>query len=380
MHGITDISVDDCFVIHILDNRLPEAEYSQALTPMPEHFRTTVKTYLLSLMKAGFKRKRFGRFQPDSPVRQAYHRLTHAMGQNGKVEASLFLDISKQLASQLFRVMRQSSSLDTYSHPGEITPGDLLVGLFYAENNPYVYLIKVNLESALQRQKQAQADGSIRTVLLPCPDLIPRLNSQHIQKTAIIRAANDPETYEVIMTDPQGGKEGVAKFFAEDFLGTEPFYTADQQAELLFQRTHMWVVEHEDDLSPTERQGVLQTVRSFLTESAEQADPVSPRDLIRTLPLSEPRPAPVVEELRQSFEETLTVPDGNGSSIPADRELLIQNLPPQVTRKRVTYELDHGVQLSGDEEAIQQLFANPPHRVREGTEFTIRTSTFRPVL
>jgi hypothetical protein len=50
-----------------------------------------------------------------------------------------------------------------------------------------------------------------------------------------------------------------------------------------------------------------------------------------------------------------------------------------VARTRVTYQLDDGVQLSGDQEALERLFVRPPHRVDGTTEFTIRTTTFRPV-
>jgi hypothetical protein len=46
----------------------------------------------------------------------------------------------------------------------------------------------------------------------------------------------------------------------------------------------------------------------------------------------------------------------------------------------VTYLLDDGVQLSGDSDALAQFFLQPPHMVDGKTEFTIRTSTFRPSL
>jgi hypothetical protein len=55
-------------------------------------------------------------------------------------------------------------------------------------------------------------------------------------------------------------------------------------------------------------------------------------------------------------------------------------VPPRVARTRMTYQLDNGVQLSGDQDALDRLFLTPPHRVGSATEFTIRTTTFRPVL
>jgi hypothetical protein len=93
--------------------------------------------------------------------------------------------------------------------------------------------------------------------------------------------------------------------------------------------------------------------------------------------LTEPRTAATVQELRQSFEEALTVPT-HDDHIPVDMELTLRNVPPPVAKTRLTYQLDHGVQLSGEPEAMARLFAVPPHRVDDHTEFTIRTSTFRP--
>ena len=53
---------------------------------------------------------------------------------------------------------------------------------------------------------------------------------------------------------------------------------------------------------------MLESVRTLLVERATQAEPVAPRDLVASLPLTEPRPQEAVAELRQSFEMTLTAP------------------------------------------------------------------------
>ncbi len=385
MEGCTDLAIDERFVIHVLDNRLPAVQCSQVLTPLPEAFRTTLETYLLSLLKPRFRRKHYGRFQPESPVLQEYQGFLTSWEQHGQVEAEAFLDASQRLAALLFRAMQQAGQNGAQPRPGTITPGDLLMGLFYDQTSetsslPHLFLVKVDLETAVQRQIEPRGDGGIRTLLRRQEGLIPKLSTAHVQKSALIRWADEPSTYDVIMTDPQGGKQGIAKFFAEDFLHTEPFRTPDEQAELLFRRAHTWVADHEEALSPQERGEVMETVRMLLEESGAKAEPVTPRHLIEALPLPEPRDVPAVQELRQSFEQTLTAPQVEEDRIPADRELLIQSVPPAVAKTRVTYQLDHGVQLSGDPDAIAQLFVTPPHRVGEDTEFTIRTSTFRPVL
>jgi hypothetical protein len=385
METVTDIAIQECFVIHVLDNHLPAVQCSQALTPLPETLRTSLHRYLLALLKPQFRRKRYGCFRPESTVLQAYQQMLASWRQHGTVEAPDFLAASQAIATRLFSVMRQSPQNGSRPHPGTITPGDLLLGLFQGiapqpVPEPWLFLIKVDLESALQRQMQPHGTDGVRTILTVRDGLMPKLSAEKVQKFALIRFADDPSTYDVLMTDPQGGKLAIAKFFAEDFLQTEAFRTADEQAELLFTRAYDWVSAHAEVLSPQERGAVLESVRTLLVERATHAEPVAPRDLITSLPLTELRPQEALADLRQSFELTLTAPQEGVDSIPLNRELRIQAVPRLAKRTQVTYELDFGVQLSGEQEALERLFVHPPRRVAEHTELTIRTLTFRPVV
>ena len=385
METVTDIAVQDCFVIHVLDNRRLAAQCSQALTPLPDTLRASLYRYLLALLKPQFRRKRYGRFRSESVVLQAYQHMLSSQRRHGQVEATDFLNASQAIATHLFDAMRRSPQNGSRPHPGTITPGDLLVGLFQGTApqpvpEPWLFLIKVDLESALQRQIQPYGTDGVQTILTVRDGLMPRLSTEKVQKFALIRFTDDPSTYDVLMTDPQGGKAEIAKFFVEDFLQTEAFRTADEQVELLFTRTSDWVSAHEEALSPQERGAVLESVRTLLVERATHAEPVAPRDLVASLPLTEPRPQEAVAELRQSFEMTLTAPNNGVDSIPINRELRIQTVPRVAQRTQVTYELDFGVRLSGEQEAIERLFVHPPRRVAEHTELTIRTLTFRPMV
>ena len=387
METVTDISIHDHFVIHVLDNRLPAVQCSQTLTPLPDTLRDSLHRYLLALLKPQFRRKRYGRFQSDSVVLHAYQQMLASLRRHGQVEAPAFLTASQHLAARLFEAMRQSpqNGHGAQPRPGAITPGDLLVGLFQGIEpepvpEPWLFLIKVDLETALQRQLRPYGADGVQTVLSPCDGIIPKLSTDKVHKFALIRFADDPATYDVLMADPQGGKPDIARFFAEDFLQTAPFRTTDEQAELLFTRTYDWVNTHEEVLSPQERGAVLQSVRTLLTDRAARDEPVAPRDLVASLPLTEPRPQEVVAELRQSFAATITALEDGVDSIPINRELRIHTVPRVAKRTQVTYQLDFGVQLSGEPEAIERLFVQPPHRVAEHTEFTIRTLTFRPVV
>lgn len=385
MEGSTHIVLDERFVIHVLDHRQAAAQCSQSLTPLPDAFRSTLEAYLLSLLKPRFRRKHFGRFRADSPVLNTYRELLDSMKRFGRVEDAIFLEASQALARHLFRAMQQSGAEAAASRPGVITPGDLLVGMFYTESlelepTPYLFMTKVDLETGVQRQIETPDQGTFRTVLRQQEGLLPKISASHVQKSALVRWADDPQMYDVIMTDPQGGKQGIAKFFAEDFLQTEPFRTDEEKAELLFRRTHSWIVDQADELSPQESGEVIEAVRNLFESHRETEEPVSPRELVEAIPLREPRDTVVVQALKQSFAEALAVPEPDEEPIPADLEIMLQTLPQPVVSSRVTYELDGGVRLSGDREAIERLFLRPPERGKYGTEFTIRTSTFRPII
>jgi hypothetical protein len=385
MEGSTQIVLDERFVIHVLDHRQPAAQCSQSLTPLPEALRSTLEVYLLSLLKPRFRRKHFGRFRADSPVLHAYQDLLDSIKRFGRIEDAIFLDASQQLARHLFQAMQSSSTEVSGDRPGLITPGDLLVGMFYTESieperTPYLLMIKVDLETGVQRQIETPGDGAWRTVLRQREGLLPKISASHVQKSALVRWVDDPHRYDVIMTDPQGGKQGIAKFFAEGFLQIEPFRTDEEKAELLFRRTHSWIVDQESELSPQESGDVIEAVRHLFETHSTMDEPVSPRDLVEAIPLSEAREIGAVQALRQSFADALTVSEPDEAPITEELEIMLQTLPQPVVSRRVTYELDGGVRLSGDREALERLFVRPPQRLDNGTEFTIRTTTFRPIL
>src|SRR5262245_41024173 len=228
METVTDIAIQECFVIHVLDNHLPAAQCSQALTPLPESLRTSLHRYLLALLKPQFRRKRYGRFQADSVILHAYQQILASLRRRGQVEPTEFLTASQRVAMHLFDIMRQSPHNAAQPRPGAITPGDLLVGLFQGTEpepvpEPWLFLIKVELETALQRQLQPYGTNGVQTMLTPREGLMPKLSTEKVHKFALIRFADDPSTYDVLMADPQGGKSDIAKFFADDFLQTEAF-------------------------------------------------------------------------------------------------------------------------------------------------------------
>src|SRR5262249_5042120 len=142
--------------------------------------------------KPQFRRKRYGRFRADSSVLHAYQQMLESQRRHGQIATTDFLTASQRLAARLFDVMRQSPQNGAHPRPGAITPGDLLVGLFQGIEpepvpQPWLFLIKVDLEAALQRQLQPYGTSGVQTVLTPCDGLIPRLSTEKVHKFALNR-------------------------------------------------------------------------------------------------------------------------------------------------------------------------------------------------
>src|SRR2546427_3366223 len=102
METVTDIAFQDCFVTRVLDTRLPAVQCSQALTRLPDTLRASLHRYLLALLKPQFRRKRYGRFRPESVVLQAYQHMLASRRRHGQVEATDFLTASQAIATRLF--------------------------------------------------------------------------------------------------------------------------------------------------------------------------------------------------------------------------------------------------------------------------------------
>src|SRR5262245_23563056 len=178
METVTDIAIQDCLVIHVVNNRLPAVASWRALTPLPDILRASLHRYLLGVLKPQFRRKRYGRFRPESVVLQAYQHMLASQRRHGQVEATDFLTASQAIATRLFDVMRQSPQNGSRPHPGTITPGDLLVGLFQGMApqpvpEPWLFLIKADLESALQRQIRPHGTDGVQTILTVRDGLMP---------------------------------------------------------------------------------------------------------------------------------------------------------------------------------------------------------------
>ena len=70
-----------------------------------ETLRASLHRYLLAVLKPQFRRKRYGRFRPESVVLQAYQHMLASQRRHGQVEATDFLTASQAIATHLFGVM-----------------------------------------------------------------------------------------------------------------------------------------------------------------------------------------------------------------------------------------------------------------------------------
>ena len=198
METVTDIAIQDCFVIHVLDNRLPAVQCSQALTPLPETLRASLHRYLLALLKPQFRRKRYGRFRPESVVLQAYQQMLASRRQQGRSRTTEFLAASQAIAARLFDVMRQSPREwlppPSRHHHTRGSVGGAVSGHGPAASARTVALPHqggFGIGSVSGRSNRMALDG-VQTILTARDGLMPKLSTEKVQKFALIRFVDDP--------------------------------------------------------------------------------------------------------------------------------------------------------------------------------------------
>src|SRR5262245_43504871 len=92
MDTVTDIAVQGCFVVLVVVNRLRTAHSSWSCTPLPDTSRASLHRYRLARLAPQFRRKRYGRFPPESVVLQAYQQMLASQRQHEQVGATDFLN------------------------------------------------------------------------------------------------------------------------------------------------------------------------------------------------------------------------------------------------------------------------------------------------
>lgn len=222
MRDITSVTIDE-LIIHILDPMGQGIVLSSVPIPIGENDRLTdyfSRHILNSLRDRGIKAARFRNINPEQPSGVCRDLL--------KKDISL-VDGSQRLAQALYAIMEDDR---------RITPGDLAVCLFRAENYPYtnfLAVLKIDPSQIFQHVVKKDPRGNAYVVFEALPQAF---TDERLQKCAFIQPLDPrhPE-YDMLMLDRQRwGTEDVniAQFFSRVFLDAEETYDSRKYSENLF--------------------------------------------------------------------------------------------------------------------------------------------------
>jgi hypothetical protein len=293
MRDATNITIRE-LIIHILDPQGQGLVLSSVAVPL-EDSQPLVEYIsghiLASLKDSGIKAARFRNLNPEQS--------------SGVCRGMLRGDIplvegSRQLAQELYSIMERDH---------RITPGDLAICIYQANNYPYTHflgIMKVDPAQIFRHVILEDEDGEAYVSFETMPEAF---TSERLQKCAFIQPLEPrhPE-YDMLLLDRQqrlAENGSVARFFSETFLDAEEAFDARKMTEIVYRglvnaenRVRERLTGEETD---SLEEGILQAVASRRLNLDTWLD---------TLPLA--------EEIKQEIDQAVS-PRLPTREVPIDR-------------------------------------------------------------
>lgn len=320
MRDATNINIDE-LIIHILDPQGQGLVLSSVPVPIDgnealvEYFSRHILT---SLKDSGIKAARFRNINPEQPSGVCRDLL------RGEVP---LVDGSHRLAQELYSILERDQ---------RITPGDLAVCFFKAENYPYsrfLAIMKVDpsqiFSHVIRQDRRGRTYVSFETNTQA-------FTNERLQKCAFIQPIDPrhPE-FDMLLLDrqrrgfetpsPTASQIAIARFFSESFLDAQEVFDARKFTDLVYRG----LVNAENRL----RDRLTDEQNTVLEEQVHQA--VTSRRLNLDNWLGE---LPLPEEYKAEIEQSIS------TRIPSREFPLDRNFSQQLVSK-IKFRGDHGLRL-----------------------------------
>ncbi|WP_461204631.1 nucleoid-associated protein [Clostridium sp. DL1XJH146] len=212
MEYITDISINEA-VVHILDNNADEVVLNQFTLKLDEELYFYLEKHIKKALR-------------DEELKYAFfngeRNLVKEISQEYLNGAADFLETSKELARQLFVLMRSK---------GNIPSCDLVVVSFSTEFGPMLGVLKMDYIKNYIHAIDFLEDR-IGINIVPQYTGLPS-NSQRIQKCAFIKKIQEDNEYDLLLLDKKAktdkNEEYGANYFVMNYLGS---YVVDNDRDI----------------------------------------------------------------------------------------------------------------------------------------------------
>lgn len=332
MEYINEININEA-IIHILDNNSDEA----ILNEYPLELTEEVYEFIFKHVQRCLKNEelKYALFNKERNIVKEVSQ-EYLSGEND------LINVSKELASQLFMLMRSK---------GNIPSCDLLTVSFSTEHGPFIGLFKMDYIKNYMHNVEF-LEGKIGIHIVPQFTGLPA-NSSRIQKCAFIRALNESNDYDLLVIDKQSknnndGSDYGTNYFMENYLGCT-------------------IIENERDKTKQFMKTAEKWTQNVLKENAEGQELVR-RELKKRLREDESINLDVFtdevfgsdEELKQNFK-TYAIESGVSENIELDKQWVEKKL------KRVRLKIDKDIDLYISEEAYNDLNRFEIEKVGDGS-------------
>lgn len=368
------------FIAHVVDHGRSQIRLSDLETPIdpdsqfPHEF---FKRYIVNAFEDPDRRYAFLPAPRSSTlVSGAYERI--------KADPNTFVDGSKQIASHLYDVTRQSR------YRKAIKPGDIMVALCEwsppshngdSKRNSCLVILKIDPSEAILREVREL--GGKQQVLFKSEDRVPAPSEKEpkkVQKIAVIAEQQElsPWPHDLLIVDHNLREKAVAQFFYSDFLDAALVRDPDADTKLLRDIARSVIAANADRVHPplsgNEKASVSTRVESYL----EAHDQTSPRLLASQIELPN-RSTQDTRLLREALLEDLkSLPKETRRLQPEERVTINPRYAARINRRR-TYHLDRDVTISGDRDDLEAILEIADQLDAQGrTVITIRTTRFDP--
>jgi len=324
MRDATNIQLDQ-LIIHILDPKRPDSPVLSECT-IPLEGDQRIVDYFVTHIQNSLK---------NPTAKAARFVVIDDEIVSGVCKALLedrldLVEGSRRLAQGLYEIIAEDRRINAC---------DLAVCLYRAENqhseSRYLALLSIEPSEVFRHKKEHDPQGNLYVNYEIETEIMPTTREK-LQKCAFIQGLEPRPDYDMMMLDRQK-REGVAKFFIEDFMGAKPALDARQRTDHLYRGLVSAHNQIHHELQPHENESLHQAIQVAITSDGINID-----TWVRSLPLSEEHKTQIAQVVSQNLP---------------DHEFKIDKNYAQKLIKKRHFHGDHGLQvvIEASEETYMQV-------------------------
>jgi hypothetical protein len=313
MEYIKQVNINEA-VLHILDNNSEEPVLNEYTLELNDEIYKFLLRHVDRCLKD--EELKYALFNEDRNIVKDLSQ-EFLRGENN------FLQVSKELAKQLFIIMKSK---------GNITSCDLLIVSISTEYGPMLGILKMDYIKNYTHNIEF-VDDKIGINIVPQFTGLP-VSSQRIQKCAFIKPIMPDQTFSLMVIDKSSSKEKEeygSNYFLNSFLGCSIVSNERDMTKALVNAAESWTRNRlNEDASSQEK------VRSSIKKVLKEEDSIDVKTLSEDLFKDQ-------YEAQQDFIEFVTA-QGVEENIQVDKEWVAKKL------KRVRLKIDNDIDLYLSEE------------------------------